>query len=151
MFSVPRKPGRATRFTRPRRARPRPRRLCRSFQTRVHAATHQRNRLRHPLFFSRNALKKPSRTPLPSAWRVAATRCNRQTKTQGPAQPDRRHRRHDGYLRGSSFNMRAKRFNFALARPAHARMLAGMLSAAALLPLAGCGGGGGDGSNPSSS
>ncbi|ONW38816.1 hypothetical protein A8E95_01175, partial [Burkholderia cenocepacia] len=47
--------------------------------------------------------------------------------------------------------MRAKRFNFALARPAHARMLAGMLSAAALLPLAGCGGGGGDGSNPSSS
>lgn len=47
--------------------------------------------------------------------------------------------------------MRAKRFHFALARPAHARMLAGMLSAAALLPLAGCGGGGGDGSNPSSS
>ncbi len=47
--------------------------------------------------------------------------------------------------------MRAKRFNFALARLAHARMLAGMLSAAALLPLAGCGGGGGDGSNPSSS
>ncbi|MEN2472399.1 S8 family peptidase [Burkholderia sp. GS2Y] len=48
--------------------------------------------------------------------------------------------------------MRAKRFNFALARSAHARMLAGMLSAAALLPLAGCGGGGGgDGSNPSSS
>ncbi|NTZ86380.1 peptidase S8 [Burkholderia metallica] len=47
--------------------------------------------------------------------------------------------------------MKAKRFNFALARPAHARMLAGMLSAAALLPLAGCGGGGGDGSNPSSS
>ncbi|VWB80362.1 S8 family peptidase [Burkholderia metallica] len=47
--------------------------------------------------------------------------------------------------------MRAKRFNFALARTAHARMLAGMLSAAALLPLAGCGGGGGDGSNPSSS
>ncbi|WP_205192889.1 S8 family serine peptidase, partial [Burkholderia sp. LMG 13014] len=47
--------------------------------------------------------------------------------------------------------MRAKRFNIALARSAHARMLAGMLSAAALLPLAGCGGGGGDGSNPSSS
>ncbi|AFQ50287.1 S8 family peptidase [Burkholderia cepacia] len=47
--------------------------------------------------------------------------------------------------------MKAKRFNFALARSAHARMLAGMLSAAALLPLAGCGGGGGDGSNPSSS
>ncbi|RDS98452.1 peptidase S8, partial [Burkholderia contaminans] len=48
--------------------------------------------------------------------------------------------------------MRTKRFNFALARSAHARMLAGMLSAAALLPLAGCGGGGGgDGSNPSSS
>ncbi|WP_175909528.1 S8 family peptidase [Burkholderia sp. BCC1640] len=46
--------------------------------------------------------------------------------------------------------MRAKRFNFALARSAHARMLAGMLSAAALLPIAGCGGGG-DGSNPSSS
>ncbi|AWV03785.1 peptidase S8 [Burkholderia sp. JP2-270] len=45
--------------------------------------------------------------------------------------------------------MKAKRFNFALARSAHARMLAGMLSAAALLPLAGCGGGGGDGSNPS--
>jgi len=47
--------------------------------------------------------------------------------------------------------MRATRFNIALARSAHARMLAGMLSAAALLPLAGCGGGGGDGSNPSSS
>ncbi|TEV02885.1 peptidase S8, partial [Burkholderia cepacia] len=48
--------------------------------------------------------------------------------------------------------MRTKRFNLALARSAHARMLAGMLSAAALLPLAGCGGGGGgDGSNPSSS
>ncbi|NTX28786.1 S8 family peptidase [Burkholderia pyrrocinia] len=47
--------------------------------------------------------------------------------------------------------MRAKRFNFALARPAHAHVLAGMLSAAVLLPLAGCGGGGGDGSNPSSS
>ncbi|MEK7918963.1 S8 family peptidase [Burkholderia contaminans] len=48
--------------------------------------------------------------------------------------------------------MRTKRFNIALARSAHARMLAGMLSAAALLPLAGCGGGGGgDGSNPSSS
>ncbi|WP_175805459.1 S8 family peptidase [Burkholderia ambifaria] len=47
--------------------------------------------------------------------------------------------------------MRAKRFNIALAHSAHARMLAGMLSAAALLPLAGCGGGGGDGSNPSSS
>ncbi|RQR29362.1 MULTISPECIES: S8 family peptidase [unclassified Burkholderia] len=45
--------------------------------------------------------------------------------------------------------MKAKRFNFALARSAHARMLAGMLSAAALLPIAGCGGGGGDGSNPS--
>lgn len=45
--------------------------------------------------------------------------------------------------------MRAKRLNIALARSAHARMLAGMLSAAALLPLAGCGGGGGDGSNPS--
>ncbi|MGU8078017.1 S8 family peptidase [Burkholderia pyrrocinia] len=45
--------------------------------------------------------------------------------------------------------MKAKRFNFALASSAHARMLAGMLSAAALLPLAGCGGGGGDGSNPS--
>jgi len=49
------------------------------------------------------------------------------------------------------FTMRATRFNIALARSAHARMLAGMLSAAALLPLAGCGGGGGDGSNPSSS
>ncbi|HKT63368.1 MAG TPA: S8 family peptidase [Burkholderia sp.] len=47
--------------------------------------------------------------------------------------------------------MRAQRSHFALARSAHARMLAGMLSAAALLPLAGCGGGGGDGSNPSSS
>lgn len=48
--------------------------------------------------------------------------------------------------------MRAKRFNFALARSAHARMLVGVLSAAALLPLSGCGGGGGgDGSNPSSS
>ncbi|KFG95408.1 peptidase S8 [Burkholderia paludis] len=48
--------------------------------------------------------------------------------------------------------MRTKRFNIALARSAHVRMLAGMLSAAALLPLAGCGGGGGgDGSNPSSS
>jgi len=47
--------------------------------------------------------------------------------------------------------MRATRFNIALARSAHARMLAGMLSAAALLPLAGCGGGGGDGSKPSSS
>lgn len=47
--------------------------------------------------------------------------------------------------------MRAKRSNFTLARPAHARVLAGMLSAAALLPLASCGGGGGDGSNPSSS
>ncbi|KAB0638575.1 S8 family peptidase [Burkholderia latens] len=46
--------------------------------------------------------------------------------------------------------MRATRLNFTLARPAHARVLAGMLSAAALLPLAGCGGGG-DGSNPSSS
>jgi len=45
--------------------------------------------------------------------------------------------------------MKAKRFNLALARSAHARMLAGMLSAAALLPIAGCGGGGGDGSNPS--
>ncbi|RQR55945.1 peptidase S8 [Burkholderia sp. Bp9140] len=45
--------------------------------------------------------------------------------------------------------MKAKRFNFALAHSAHARMLAGMLSAAALLPIAGCGGGGGDGSNPS--
>ncbi|KWZ29911.1 S8 family peptidase [Burkholderia anthina] len=47
--------------------------------------------------------------------------------------------------------MKAKRFNFALARSAHARMLAGMLSAAALLPLAGCGGGGGGGSDPSPS
>ncbi|MGU7770612.1 S8 family peptidase [Burkholderia sp. MR1-5-21] len=43
--------------------------------------------------------------------------------------------------------MRAKRFNPAVARFAHARALAGMLSAAALLPLAGCGGGGGDGSS----
>ncbi|RKU05058.1 peptidase S8 [Burkholderia sp. Nafp2/4-1b] len=47
--------------------------------------------------------------------------------------------------------MRAKRFDFTLARSPHARMLAGVLSAAALLPIAGCGGGGGDGSNPSSS
>ncbi|MGS0891397.1 S8 family peptidase [Burkholderia stagnalis] len=47
--------------------------------------------------------------------------------------------------------MRAKRFNSALGRAAHARTLAGLLSAVALLPLAGCGGGGGDGSNPSSS
>ncbi|HDR9174966.1 TPA: S8 family peptidase [Burkholderia vietnamiensis] len=44
--------------------------------------------------------------------------------------------------------MRANRFDFALARTAHARVLAGMLSAAALLPIAGCGGGGGDGSSP---
>lgn len=47
--------------------------------------------------------------------------------------------------------MRAKRFNSALVRSTHARVLAGMLSAAALVPLASCGGGGGDGSNPSSS
>ncbi|MBN3787041.1 S8 family peptidase [Burkholderia sp. Ac-20353] len=47
--------------------------------------------------------------------------------------------------------MSAKRFNPAVARFAHARALAGMLSAAALLPLAGCGGGGGDGNSPSPS
>ncbi|HEF5787267.1 peptidase [Burkholderia multivorans] len=41
--------------------------------------------------------------------------------------------------------MSAKRLNLAVARAGHARMLAGILSAAALLPLAGCGGGGGDG------
>ncbi|RQS68719.1 peptidase S8 [Burkholderia sp. Bp8963] len=46
--------------------------------------------------------------------------------------------------------MSAKRFNPAVARFAHARALAGMLSAAALLPLAGCGGGG-DGNSPSPS
>ncbi|RQR38176.1 peptidase S8 [Burkholderia sp. Bp9143] len=44
--------------------------------------------------------------------------------------------------------MKAKRFNFALAHSTHARMLAGMLSAATLLPIAGCGGGG-DGNNSS--
>ncbi|KVT63123.1 S8 family peptidase [Burkholderia ubonensis] len=45
--------------------------------------------------------------------------------------------------------MRAKRFTPAVARFTHARALAGMLSAAALLPLAGCGGGGGDSAAPS--
>ncbi|MGU7778712.1 S8 family peptidase [Burkholderia sp. PU8-34] len=46
--------------------------------------------------------------------------------------------------------MRANRFNPAVARFAHARTLAGMLSAAALLPLAGCGGGGdGNSATPS--
>ncbi|KVL86043.1 S8 family peptidase [Burkholderia stagnalis] len=46
--------------------------------------------------------------------------------------------------------MNAKRFNPAVARLTHARALAGLLSAAALLPIAGCGGGGGD-SSPSPS
>ncbi|AOJ66064.1 hypothetical protein WJ32_27055 [Burkholderia ubonensis] len=45
--------------------------------------------------------------------------------------------------------MRAKRFTPAVARFAHARALAGMLSAAALLPLAGCGGGGDSSPAPS--
>ncbi|WP_396332628.1 S8 family peptidase [Burkholderia anthina] len=47
--------------------------------------------------------------------------------------------------------MRAKRFNSARVRSTHTRVLAGLLSAAVLVPLASCGGGGGDGSNPSSS
>ncbi|KWN95982.1 S8 family peptidase [Burkholderia ubonensis] len=45
--------------------------------------------------------------------------------------------------------MRAKRFTPAVARFTHARALAGMLSAAALLPLAGCGGGGDSSPAPS--
>ncbi|AOK19477.1 hypothetical protein WT26_26625 [Burkholderia cepacia] len=45
--------------------------------------------------------------------------------------------------------MRAKRFTPAVARFTHARAFAGMLSAAALLPLAGCGGGGDSSPAPS--